>query len=106
MKFPLKIAWRFLKSGKGQTLLILAGIAIGISVQVFIGLLIQGLQTSLVDSTIGNSSQITIEAQENNGKIFNYQEKEGKVRNQIEGLEELSPTLMLPAFISLVWNEN
>ncbi len=101
MKFPLKIAWRFLKSGKGQTLLILAGIAIGISVQVFIGLLIQGLQASLVDSTIGNSSQITIEAVENNGEIFDYQEKEDTVRDEIEGVEELSPTLTLPAFISL-----
>ncbi len=101
MRFPLKIAWRFLKSGKGQTLLILAGIAIGISVQVFIGLLIQGLQTSLVDSTIGNSSQVTIESRENNGAIFDYQEKEDTIREQIEGVEELSPTLTLPAFISL-----
>ncbi len=101
MKFPLKIAWRFLKSGKGQTLLILAGIAIGISVQVFIGLLIQGLQTSLVDSTIGNSAQVTIESQENNGEIFDYQEKEDRIRDQVQGVEELSPTLTLPAFISL-----
>ncbi len=101
MRFPLKIAWRFLKSGKGQTLLILAGIAIGISVQVFIGLLIQGLQTSLVDSTIGNSSQVTIESRENNGAIFDYQEKEDTIREQIGGVEELSPTLTLPAFISL-----
>ncbi|NBG86974.1 ABC transporter permease [Isachenkonia alkalipeptolytica] len=101
MKFPLKIAWRFLKAGKGQTLLILAGIAIGISVQVFIGLLIQGLQISLVDSTIGNSSQVTIEAKENNGEIFGYEEKEEDIRREIDGLEEISPTLTLPAFISL-----
>ena len=101
MKFPLKIAWRFLKSGKGQTLLILAGIAIGISVQVFIGLLIQGLQNTLVDSTIGNSSQITVQAQENNGKIFGYQQKEKTIKDHVQGLEEVSPTLTLPAFISL-----
>lgn len=99
MKFPLKIAWRFLKSGKGQTLLILAGIAIGISVQVFIGLLIQGLQTSLVDSTIGNSSQITVESRENNGEIRDWQETEENIGRNIEGIEEISPTLTLPAFI-------
>ncbi len=101
MKFPFRIAWRFLKSGKGQTILILSGIAIGISVQVFIGLLIQGLQSSLVDSTIGNASQITVESQENNGEIFNYQEKEEVIGNNVEGITEMSPTLTLPAFISL-----
>ena len=101
MKFPLKVAWRFLKSGKGQTLLILAGIAIGISVQVFIGLLIQGLQDSLVDSTIGNSSQVTVAAEENNGELMNYQEKQDRIETEVEGIVEISPTLTLPVFISL-----
>lgn len=64
MLLPIKIATRFLKSSKGQTILITIGIAIGVSVQIFIGLLIQGLQTSLVDKTIGSSSQITITAEE------------------------------------------
>lgn len=60
MKFGLQMALRFLRSGKGQTILIIVGIAIGVSVQIFIGSLIQGLQKSLVETTIGNSSQITI----------------------------------------------
>lgn len=62
MKLAFSIAKRFLLSSKGQTLLILIGIVIGVSVQIFIGSLITGLQASLVDTTIGNSSQITIEA--------------------------------------------
>ncbi len=49
MLLPFKIAIRFLKFSKGQTILITLGIAIGVSVQLFIGLLINGLQTSLVD---------------------------------------------------------
>ena len=35
----LKIAWRFLINSKIQTLVIVLGIAIGISVQIFVGLL-------------------------------------------------------------------
>ena len=62
MKTAFKIAWRFLSSNKGQTVLIVLGIAIGVSVQVFIGSLITGLQKSLVDTTIGSSSQITVKA--------------------------------------------
>lgn len=60
MKIALEIAWRFLTSAKRQTLIIILGISVGVSVQVFIGSLISGLQDSLVDTTIGSSSQITI----------------------------------------------
>lgn len=60
MKLSFKIASRFLGYNKGQTILIMLGIAIGISVQIFIGLLIAGLQDSLVDKTIGSSAHITI----------------------------------------------
>jgi lipoprotein-releasing system permease protein len=56
----IKIAFRFLKTGGTQTLLIIIGIAIAISIQVFVGLLIDSLQKTLVDRTIGNSPQITI----------------------------------------------
>lgn len=69
MKLPFKIALRFLKSSKGQTLLIALGIAIGVSVQIFIGTLIQGLQKSLVDRTIGNQPQITLAAAEKDTRI-------------------------------------
>lgn len=60
MKLAFNIAVRFLKSGKRQTFLIALGIAIGVSVQIFIGSLIQGLQIDLVDTTIGSQPQITI----------------------------------------------
>ena len=65
MKLGWKIAKRFLRSNIGQTLLIIVGIGIGVSVQIFIGILIQGLQSSLINKTIGNSSQVTIQSKEN-----------------------------------------
>lgn len=60
MKLPFSIGMRFLKSSKGQTTLIVIGILIGVAVQVFVGSLIDGLQTSLVDGTIGSSPHVTI----------------------------------------------
>lgn len=57
MIFELKIALRFMKSGKSQTMFIVVGIALGVTVVIFLGLLINSLQDSLVDQTIGNSEQ-------------------------------------------------
>jgi lipoprotein-releasing system permease protein len=51
----LNIAARFLRKSPVQSLLIAAGIAVGIGVQVFLGSLITSLQASLVDQTIGHS---------------------------------------------------
>ena len=59
---PLTIAVRFLRSARAQTLLIIAGIGVGIAVQIFVGSLITSLQADLVDSTVGSSPHITIVA--------------------------------------------
>jgi lipoprotein-releasing system permease protein len=58
----LSIAARFLRKSPVQSILIAAGIAVGIGVQVFLGSLITSLQTSLVDETIGNSPQVVVQA--------------------------------------------
>ncbi len=81
-----QIAYRFLKSSIGQTILIVIGISVGVSVQVFIGSLIAGLQEDLVNTTIGNSSQITITNADNNLYISNYDD----VKTSIEGIEGIS----------------
>ncbi len=60
MKLAFSIAKRFLSYSKGQTLMIIIGIAIGVSVQIFIGLLITGLQEGLIDKTVGSSAHIAI----------------------------------------------
>jgi lipoprotein-releasing system permease protein len=73
MKLAFDIALRFLKSSKGQTALIVLGIAIGVSVQIFIGSLITGLQKSLVDKTVGSAPQITVSAKEDGDYILDSQ---------------------------------
>ncbi|TCS82079.1 ABC transporter permease [Tepidibacillus fermentans] len=80
MRLPFKIALRFLLSSKGQTALIVFGIAIGVSVQIFIGSLIEGLQESLISKTIGNSPQITISSDAEDKAISSYQEITDKIK--------------------------
>lgn len=70
MKFELMVALRFLKESKGQTILIMAGIIIGVSVQIFLASLIGGLQIDLVDRTVGDAPHIFINASENRPASF------------------------------------
>lgn len=99
MRLPFKIAVRFLKSNKGQTILIALGIAVGVSVQIFIGSLIQGLQKSLINKTIGNSPQITVTSNEDNKLIDNYEDKINKIKDTDNRIINISATADAPALI-------
>jgi lipoprotein-releasing system permease protein len=56
------IAMRFLREGRTQTTLIVVGIAVGVSVIVFITALIQGLQSNIIERTLGTQAHIKVEA--------------------------------------------
>ncbi|MEA4827014.1 MAG: ABC transporter permease, partial [Clostridium sp.] len=101
MKLSFKIAARFLKSSKGQTILIALGIAIGVSVQIFIGSLIQGLQKGLVNKTIGNSSQITILSSKEDKTINNWEEIINKIKSSDNRVIKVSPSADSSGFIKL-----
>jgi lipoprotein-releasing system permease protein len=58
--YETHIAFRFLLKGKGQTLLLLGGIAVGVAVQFFLSALIGGLQESLIERTVGSAPHIYI----------------------------------------------
>jgi lipoprotein-releasing system permease protein len=68
-----KIAVRFLKSGRGQTILIIIGVGVAVSAQIFIGLLITSLQKTLISRTLGRSPQITIISALDNVDIKDWQ---------------------------------
>jgi lipoprotein-releasing system permease protein len=61
MRFAVKVAWRYLTSNLGQTSLLVAGVALGVLVFVFITALIRGLAIFLVAETTGQISQVTLE---------------------------------------------
>lgn len=99
MKISFKIALRFLKSTKGQTALIALGIAVGVSVQIFIGSLIQGLQKSLIDKTVGNSSQITLSSDSYDRLISDYDSIVDNIKESDSRIKNVSVVSDSPALI-------
>ncbi len=94
----LKIAIRFLTHGRMQTILILFGIAIAISIQIFVGLLIGSLQRTIVDRTLGSSPHITISSSNDVPTIRRWQQivYEVEHNNQVRAF---SPSATGNAFI-------
>lgn len=68
MRFAFYLAWRYFRAGGIQSILTLSGVAVGVSVYIFVSSLIDGLQISLIDRVIGNISQVTIEPLERDPK--------------------------------------
>jgi len=88
----LRIAARFLRTSPGQSGLIIAGIAVGIAVQIFVGSLITSLQANLVDQTVGSSSQVTLTAPDDGDPVV-YSDR---ARSVVEGDSRVSPGAIAP----------
>ncbi|MBL9017825.1 MAG: ABC transporter permease [Myxococcales bacterium] len=63
MPFEWFVALRYMRDAKAQTALVLAAVSVGVSVIVFLSALIGGLQTSLIDKTLGSQAHITLRVQ-------------------------------------------
>ena len=59
--FALKVARRYLLSNPSQTLLLIAGVALGVTIFVFITALIAGLAVRLTEQVTGNSAHISLQ---------------------------------------------
>ena len=57
---PLQLAWKFLNEGRVQTLLIIAGVTIGVAAYVFITATMVGVQDSMVADTLGTQAHLTV----------------------------------------------
>lgn len=95
----LWIAVRFLTSGRTQAFLIVAGTAVAISVQIFIGLLIGSLQRGLVDQTIGNSPHITISPANDDVTISDWESLVARIR-QLDVAKAVSVSASGNAFVN------
>ena len=60
MPFEWFVALRYMRDEKGQTALMLAAVSVGVSVIVFLSALINGLQVSLIDKTLGSQAHVTL----------------------------------------------
>ncbi|MDF2885290.1 MAG: ABC-type transport system, involved in lipoprotein release, permease component, partial [Clostridiaceae bacterium] len=99
MLTSLKIATRFLKSSKIQTFIIIFGIAIGISVQIFVGLLSQGLEKSLLSKVIGSLVHISVTS--NKDGIESWQTIETKIKNTSKDITTVAPGVQHNALMQL-----
>ena len=60
MRFEWFVALRFLREGRTQTALILTGVAVGVATIVFLSALINGLQESIIERTLGNQAHVVV----------------------------------------------
>ena len=60
--FELKVAWRHLLTGHGQTELTVGAVAVGVLLVVFLSSLINGLQVGLIEDVVGAMPHVTLEA--------------------------------------------
>lgn len=93
-----RIAMRFLRSNKVQTLLIVLGIAVGVSVQVFVGSLVTSLQGSLLDAAVGSSPQVTISPDANITTLSDWQQMVDDL-DQVSSVTAISVSADSPAFL-------
>jgi lipoprotein-releasing system permease protein len=114
------IALRFLRDGRAQTTLILVGIAVGVSVIVFIVALITGLQSNIVERTLGTQAHIKVEAPDEMNRLaplaegttrlvletrraqrlrsINNWQQVVSVLDHLDGVKAVSPVVSGPAF--------
>jgi lipoprotein-releasing system permease protein len=60
MPFEWTVAIRFLREGRLQSLLIVSGVGVGVGVIIFLSALINGLQTSLIERTLGTQAHVVV----------------------------------------------
>ena len=58
--FERRVATRFLREGRMQTVLIIVGVAAGVAVVAYISALITGLQKNTIDKTLGAQAHVTL----------------------------------------------
>jgi len=62
LPFALMMSLRYLREGRMQTVLILAGVTAGVAVIIFLTTLISQLQASIIDKTLGSQAHIVLKA--------------------------------------------
>lgn len=60
--FEFRVALRFLREGRMQTVLIIVGVAAGVAVIAYISALISGLQANTLAKTLGAQAHVTLRA--------------------------------------------
>ena len=70
MPFELIVALRYLREGRAQTWFILTGVGVGVGVIIFLSALINGLQQSLIDRTLGTQAHVVVRPREEMPRVL------------------------------------
>lgn len=106
MAFIWTVAWRLMREGRFQTVLILAGVTIGVAVVVYITAIVNGLQGNIIDKTLSTQAHIVLKPREDvnrrllalpEGEVMSAVETRTQRENTIENWAgALSATRALP----------
>lgn len=84
----MPVAWflalRFLREYRAQTVLTMTAVAVGVGVMVFLSALINGLQTSLIDRTLGTQAHVVIRPREERARPVRVPRAEHEVIRRVE----------------------
>jgi len=78
------IAWRFLREGRMQSVLIVAGAAVGVGVIVFLSALISGLQTTLIDQTLGTQAHVVVRPREETARQLRHRRSGASIAARVD----------------------
>lgn len=84
MPVALFLALRFFREGRMQSVLIVAGVSVGVGVMVFLAALIDGLQTSLVRQTLGTQAHVVVRPPEETARPLISPEGEARTAPRVE----------------------
>lgn len=84
MPFEWFVALRYMRDAKGQTALILAAVSVGVSVIVFLSALINGLQASLIDKTLGSQPHITLKVMREEARPLVSASRERAIAREVQ----------------------
>jgi len=100
MRFELQMALRFLKEGRMQTALILAGISTGVGVIIFISALIGGLQDSIIDRTLGTQAHVVLQPPDEEARPQLNREREAVLEHVQRPAQRLRSILGWPQLLA------
>lgn len=101
MLYTFKIAARYLSANRGQSILLVLGVAVGVYVFVFMSALIGGLAVLLLDRTVGNIAHVTIEASDRD-PVALYPPDSGTLVAVLKSTQQRSTLQSAAAFVPAI----
>lgn len=109
MLYSIKIAIRYLTATRGQSLVLVLGVAVGVYVFVFMSALIGGLAVLLIDRTVGSIAHVIVEPADRNPALLNEAPgtllavlKSSQQRPTLQSAEAYLPVLETAPHVSVV----